>query len=201
MKILYGTTNQGKLRAARKWMNDLDIELIGLHDMEQSIPKVNESGETPLENARLKAEAYYQAFGVPVFSCDSGLYFDGLPEELQPGLHVRRVGGKELSDVEMITYYGGLAVRYASLKARYKNAISLIIDDERRFESMDESLWGNWFGIVSEPHEKKVPGFPLDSLSIHLKTGKYYHDLTGQEDSKVDRGFRKFFQKVMEEVR
>lgn len=85
MKILYGTTNKGKLQAARKWMTNLDIELIGLHDMEQPIPEVDESGKTPLENARLKAEAYYQAFGVPVFSCDSGLYFDGLPEELQPG--------------------------------------------------------------------------------------------------------------------
>lgn len=201
MRILYGTTNQAKLQAARKWMIDLDIELIGLHDMEQPIPKVNESGKTPLENAQLKAEAYYQAFGIPVFSCDSGLYFDGLPEELQPGLYIRRVGGKELTDDEMITYYGGLAARYSPLRARYKNAISLIIDDERRFESMDESLWGNWFGIVSEPHEKRVPGFPLDSLSIHLKTGKYYHDLTEQEDNKVDRGFRKFFQKVMEEVR
>lgn len=201
MKLLYGTTNQGKLQAARKWMPDLDIELIGLHDMEQPIPEVDESGKTPLENARLKAEAYYKAFGVPVFSCDSGLYFDGLPEELQPGLHIRRVGGKELTDDEMITYYSGLAARYAPLRAFYKNAVCFILNGEKRYESMDESLWGNWFGIVSTPHKTRVPGFPLDSLSIHLKTGKYYHDLAGWEDTKVDRGFRQFFQKVMAEIR
>ena len=27
-------------------------------------------------NAKIKAEAYYKAFSMPVFSCDSGLYFD-----------------------------------------------------------------------------------------------------------------------------
>lgn len=200
MKLLYGTTNQGKLQTAWKWMRDLDIELLSLHDMQQPVPEVDETGVTPLENARLKAEAYYKAFGVPVFSCDSGLYFDGVPEELQPGLHVRRVAGRELSDDEMITYYSGLAAKYAPLRARYVNAISLVLDSENRFESMDESLWGNWFGIVSTPHKTRVPGFPLDSLSIHLKTGKYYHDLTGWEDNKVDRGFRQFFQKVMAEI-
>lgn len=200
MKLLYGTTNQGKLQTAWKWKRDLDIELLSLHDMQQPVPEVDETGVTPLENARLKAEAYYKAFGVPVFSCDSGLYFDGVPEELQPGLHVRRVAGRELSDDEMITYYSGLATKYAPLRARYVNAISLVLDSEKRFESMDESLWGNWFGIVSTPHKTRVPGFPLDSLSIHLKTGKYYHDLSGWEDTKVDRGFRQFFQKVMTEI-
>lgn len=73
MKILYGTTNKGKLQAARKWMTNLDIELVGLHDMEQPIPEVDESGKTPLENARLKADAYYQAFGSPVRPFESVL--------------------------------------------------------------------------------------------------------------------------------
>ena len=45
MKILYGTTNKGKLQVARKWMTNLDIELIGLHDMEQPSPEVDESGK------------------------------------------------------------------------------------------------------------------------------------------------------------
>ena len=52
---------------------------------------INENGKTPLENAEIKAKAYYEAFQMPVFSCDSGLYFDELQEEEQPGLHVRRI--------------------------------------------------------------------------------------------------------------
>lgn len=93
MKILYGATNQGKLLAMQKSVEGLNIELISLRDVEGELPKINENGKTPLENAELKARAYYDAFQMPVFSCDSGLYFDELSEDEQPGIHVRRVGG------------------------------------------------------------------------------------------------------------
>lgn len=42
---------------------------------------------------------------MPVFSCDSGLYFDGVhgvQEEIQPGVHVRNVNGRSLLDEDHI---------------------------------------------------------------------------------------------------
>jgi len=81
MKILYGTTNKGKLQAMKKAVETLDIELIGLGDIDSELPYINENGKTPLENAEMKAKAYYEAFHMPVFSCDSGLYFDELQED------------------------------------------------------------------------------------------------------------------------
>ena len=69
MKLLYGTGNLAKLSAMRNQLEQLDIELIGLNDLRAEgkiIPKVIEDGNTPLENARLKAMAYYEAF--PVFA-------------------------------------------------------------------------------------------------------------------------------------
>lgn len=95
MKILYGTTNKGKLQAMKTAVEPLDIELIGLRDLNRELPIIHENGKTPLENAEIKARAYYEAFHMPVFSCDSGLYFEELQEEEQPGLHVRRINGKE----------------------------------------------------------------------------------------------------------
>ena len=85
MKILYGTTNKGKLQAMEVAVKSLDIELIGLNELDCELPYINENGRTPLENAEIKAKAYYKAFHMPVFSCDSGLYFDELIEEEQPG--------------------------------------------------------------------------------------------------------------------
>lgn len=38
MKILYGTTNKGKLQVMRTALEPLDIELIGLNDMEGELP-------------------------------------------------------------------------------------------------------------------------------------------------------------------
>ena len=86
MKLLYGTGNPAKLESMRRRLADLDLEILGLGDMDRKAPKVPEDGNSPLENARQKALAYYDFFGIPVFSCDSGLYFEGLPQELQPGV-------------------------------------------------------------------------------------------------------------------
>lgn len=85
MKLLYGTGNHAKLESMRRRLKGLDLEILGLGDMEKEAPEVEENGKTPLENARQKALAYYEAFGIPVFSCDSGLYFEGVPDEDQPG--------------------------------------------------------------------------------------------------------------------
>lgn len=109
MRILYGTTNQAKLEVMREATKSLGIEVIGLSDLKCELPVVNENGKTPLENAQIKAEVYYHAFHMPVCSCDSGLYFDELEEDKQPGIYVRRVDGKELTDDEMVLYYGTLA--------------------------------------------------------------------------------------------
>ena len=71
MKLLYGTGNLAKLSAMRNRLEQLDIELIGLNDLRvegKNVPEVKEDGNTPLENARLKAMVYYEAFQIPVFS-------------------------------------------------------------------------------------------------------------------------------------
>ena len=199
MKILYGTTNKGKLQAMKTALESFDIELIGLRDIDCELPNINENGKTPLENAEIKAKAYFEAFRMPVFSCDSGLYFDELPEEEQPGLHVRRINDKELTDDEMIAYYASLAERHGGrITGRYRNAIYFILDEEHHYSSMDMSIATEPFVLVADPHEKRVEGFPLDSLSIDIETGKYYYDLEVKDVStSVDDGVRRFFGEVL----
>ncbi len=201
MKILYGTTNNGKLQAMKNALKNFDIELIGLNDMEGDLPQIREDGATPLQNAEIKARAYFEAFGIPVFSCDSGLYFEELTEEEQPGLHVRRVNGKELTDEEMIVHYAALAEAHGGkITGRYRNAIYFILDEDRHFSSMDMSIATEPFVLVTKPHEKRVKGFPLDSLSVDIATGKYYYDLEVKDVStSVDDGVRAFFTKALKE--
>ena len=202
MKILYGTTNKGKLQAMKKAVEPLGIELIGLGDIDSELPYINENGKTPLENAEMKAKAYYEAFHMPVFSCDSGLYFDELQEDEQPGLHVRRVNGKELTDDEMIEYYASLAERHGGrITGRYRNAIYFILDEAHHYSSMDMSIATEPFILIGEPHSKRVEGFPLDSLSIDIASGKYYYDLEVKDVStSVDDGVRKFFSEILQKL-
>lgn len=200
MKILYGTTNKGKLQAMEKAVKQLGIELIGLNDLDGKLPSINECGESPLENAEIKARAYYEAFHMPVFSCDSGLYFDEITEEEQPGIHVRRVNGKELNDDEMIQHYAALSKKYGGkITGRYRNAIYFILDEEHHYSSMDMSIATEPFILVTKPHAKRVEGFPLDSLSIDIESGKYYYDIEVKDVStSVDDGVREFFAEALE---
>jgi len=207
VKLLYGTGNPAKLEMMRRALAGLNeqgrfVELTGLSDMERKAPAVPEDGRTPLENARQKAHAYYDFYGIPVFSCDSGLYFEGLPDGIQPGVHVRTVDGKYLTDQEMQTYYSGLAKRYGSLKARYWNGICLILDREHIYESMDESLASEAFLIVETPCSKVMHrGFPLDSISVDIRTGKYFYEMEAQRADQLagEEGFRGFFGKLLAE--
>lgn len=202
MKLLYGTSNAAKLAAMKRRLETLNIELIGLKDLKEQgylIPEVSEDGRTPLENARQKAIAYYNAFHIPVFSCDSGLYFDNVPDEVQPGVHVRTVNGVYLNDEQMLEYYSGLAKKYGNLTAKYKNAICLVLDENHIFEAMEPSIESAEFIITDTPHSTiRQEGFPIDSLSIDIKTKKYYYDLPKDELDQVavEDGFLEFFRKI-----
>lgn len=197
MILLYATTNSAKLDSMRRVLDSLSIELTGLCDLNLPLPDVAETGKNPLENAVLKAKIYYEALHTPLFSCDSGLYFEELPDELQSGTHIRRVGGRSLTDEEMISYYSDLAGKHGgTLTGRYKNAVCLIFDPDHIYSSMDESIWTEPFLLTDTPHSKRVAGYPLDSLSLDCKTRKYYYDLPDQEEdsSTVDAGYRAFFE-------
>lgn len=199
MRLLYATKNPAKIEAMRRRIATLGIELYGLDEMDVELPQIPETGKSPLENARQKAKAYFEILKVPLFSCDSGLYFDNVPEEIQPGVNVRRVNNKRLDDREMQEYYIGLARKYGDLTARYKNAICLVLDANRIYAAMDKSMESEPFLMTSKPHPKSNPGFPLDSISVDIRTGRYYYDL--QDDRldtvAVEYGFLTFFEKYV----
>ena len=196
MKLLFGTGNPAKLEVVKRRLEPLGIELIGLKDLDKEIPNVVENGTTPLENAEKKAKAYYEAFHMPVFSCDSGLYIDNILDTEQPGVHVRTVSGKYLTDDEMLEHYIKMAAKYGDLVARYRNAICLYLSEDMVYSAMDKDMESAPFIITSIPHSNiRKEGFPIDSISIDMKTGKYYYDLTEEEWNQiaVEDGFIRFF--------
>lgn len=212
MKLLYATTNNAKLKSMQRVTNSLNIEIIGLKDLQNlqkfkniELPQIDESGKNPLENAIIKAKAYYKVLQIPLFSCDSGLYFENVDEKDQPGTHIRRVNGKTLTDEEALEYYAKLATSYGGkIKAKYKNAICLIFNKDKIFTSMDKSLEIEPFYLVDKPHQKITSGFPLDSLSVDIKTEKYYNDLDDNlavDKNAIENSFANFFKKVLKELK
>lgn len=201
MKILYATGNPAKFASMKRRLEPLGIELYSLKELEaagMNIPQVEESGETPLENARMKAKAYYEAFQMPVFSCDSGLYFEGDAKAEEPGVHVRRLGGVSLTDEQVRRRITDLVGKYGKITAYYKHAICLIADGEHIYEVMDASTESQRFYLVDTPHSGKNKGFPLDSLSVDRETGMYYYDLPEGAVDKlaVEEGVLHFFEEL-----
>ena len=199
--FIYGTGNPAKLAYMKNMLAPLEVNIIGLKETGIAIPEADESGSTPLENARIKALAYYNILKCPVFACDSGLYIDGLPEDEQPGVHVRMVTGNRLNDNEMVAYYAAIAKRLGGRAvARYRNAICLVMRDGEIYEYFGENIATISFYIVDAPHEKRVKGFPLDCLSADIQTGVYYYDKAesrSAEDSGQTNGFRSFFEQII----
>ena len=212
MQILFGTTNKAKLDFIRDCLTCFDsLEIIGLRalDLDLTKVKIDENGKDPLENAGIKANTYYDLLqsnniDIPVFSCDSGLFIAGLPDNLQPGTHVRNVNDKYLSDDEMLDYYANIAKNMGGqMTAQYRNAICLVMtkDGEKKiYEHIGDDIDGNTFIISQTPHIKRTPGFPIDSLSIEINSGKYYFDLGTDFVSEADiyTGYKHFFAKVFD---
>jgi len=204
MRLLYGTENTAKIRHMKNMLEGLIIEIIGPGDINIKVCNLDESGNSLVENAKIKALAYYNAAKMPVFSCDSGLYIDGIADEIQPGVHVRRVNGKVLYDEEMIEYYSNLALKHGGeLKARYRNAIELVLDHENIITYDGDDISSVEFLIGSKPHPKRNPGFPLDSVSFEIESKRYYMDIQSNRsdsDCKPAQGFRKFFTGILERI-
>ncbi|MCL2498549.1 MAG: hypothetical protein FWF06_08065 [Symbiobacteriaceae bacterium] len=199
MKLIYGTTNEAKLIFMKKRLEPLGIEILGLGDVGAPQRKIVESGRSPLENARIKALAYYHELKLPLFSCDSGLYIDNLPDHRQPGVNIRG-DNDHMDDEETIAFYAALAAEFGGkMTARYQNAICLVLDDQQVYEYMGEDIASERFYLVTNPHPQRRKGFPLDSISIHIASGLYYYDRTADSDKYIptDDGFAAFFQRVL----
>lgn len=177
MKVLFATSNPAKVRNYKEKLLKSGIELLTLKDIDIHI-HVEENGKNAIENAYIKAKAYYDELEIPTIGMDNNLFIEGIPDELQPGVFVRRINGRELNDDEMIEYYTKLVKEYGGkLKARWVYGMVLISEN-----SIYEYSWSyDDFYLVSNVNEKRNPGYPLDSISIDEKLNKYFVDMTEED--------------------
>ena len=177
MKVLFATTNPAKVGKYKEALEKNNIELITLKDLNLNL-KVEENGKNCMENAYIKAKAYYDATGITCIGMDNSLFIEELPEEKQPGTHVRRVNGKELSDEEMIEYYTNLVKEFGG-KLTAKWVYGMVICGEN---GTKEHTWSkSHFYFIDKASNKRNPGYPLDSIAIIPEFNKYLVELTEEE--------------------
>ena len=180
-KVLFATENESKVKRFKNGLLEKNIEIISLNNIDKKV-EVIENGKNAIENALIKARAYAKVSDLPVFSMDDNLYIDGIPDEKQPGMYVRRVNGKRLNDDEMIEYYSNLAHTYGKngrLTCRWVYGIAVINKDKESTYTWSKED----FYIVDKTTNKINPGYPLNTISINKRLNKYFTDIT-EEDKK-----------------
>ncbi len=175
MKLLMGSNNRNKAGIVRDHMRALPVEVLLPEDLGIALDPPEEEA-TALENAREKALAFHRASGLPCVAEDSGLVLLDLPRNHpdQPGIHVRRANGQEMTDAEMTAWFAGVAHRHGGrIRAAWLDAWAVVIDEAHvyTFEAPQEYAWTYW--LVDTPCAAYRPGWPLDSISVSPVSGLY----------------------------
>lgn len=160
MKLVYATTNPGKLGEVR--------ELLGAHNIVAHSPQefgvaleVAETGATLEENAILKAETYARKLPADcvVIGDDTGVEIKALGGE--PGIRVRRWKGYKMTDAEIITYCLERMKSVPKDKRQAQFRTVFAVTSNRSTKIFSGTLDGE---IVENPTPQLHPGFPFETL-------------------------------------
>ena len=178
-QILFATGNPSKAKRFSKGLEEKGIEVLTLESINTEV-EVDENGKNAIENALIKARAYSKVTDMPIIAMDDNLYLEGVPEEKQPGMYVRRVNGKRLNDDEMIEHYISLVKKYGTdgkLTCRWVYGIAVINNGKENTYTWSKED----FYLVDKVSEKMDPGYPLNSISVNKKLNKYFTDITEED--------------------
>lgn len=91
-KLIFATTNQGKMKEIKMILSDLDYEIVSLKDIDVKVD-IDENGTTFEENAIIKAKTICELTGQMVLADDSGLEVDYMDKA--PGVYSARFMGED----------------------------------------------------------------------------------------------------------
>lgn len=176
-KILIASTNLGKIKIYKEICDELNMFTTSLNEIGVNID-IEETGETEIQNAELKAKKYYEITGLPVIANDSGLIIDKFSKEDQPGVLVRRFGGKELTDKELLNVFvKKLTEVGGESTGHYVVALSLIDGNGK----MTSKVFNPKKYFINKPSEIIIKGIPLSSISFDKSLNKYESEMTMKE--------------------
>ncbi|MFD2388334.1 non-canonical purine NTP pyrophosphatase [Enterococcus rivorum] len=96
MKIIVGTNNHGKLQEMQQAIDSEAVQLVTYQEYLPESVEIEETGNTYVENALLKAKFYAEKINRPVLADDGGLELIAFPALL--GLKTARFFNENLSE-------------------------------------------------------------------------------------------------------
>ena len=179
IQVLLGTANPAKVCIVRAALAPLPVEVLTPADLGLQVD-VKEDGQSTAENAERKARAHFARVNMPTLAIDGGLYIEGLPEEKQPGVFVRRIQNREqdATDAQVLDHYvrelakmGGRAIGI------WQGSIALVVSHEQACAG----TFTYRTVLTCTRRGSPSPGAPLDALTIDPATGRYFSEMPWQE--------------------
>lgn len=176
-KVLIATGNAGKIELYSQMLKEIGLEAVSPKQLGLQV-QVEEDGKTEMENASKKALAYHKVSNMPVIANDSGLYIEKFGASDQPKLLVRRFGGKELTDEEMIEIYSKKLQEVGGESDGFYTVGLAVVDENGNLFAKEFKPTRHFVATASTA---KIKGFPLSSLALDKKSGKYLSEMTPAE--------------------
>lgn len=177
-KIVFATTNEGKVKEIKEILKDFPIEVVSMKEMGITAD-IEENGATFEENSLIKARALVKLTGLPALADDSGLEVDYLNGE--PGIYSARYLGRD-TDYDYKNNY--IIDKLSEAKgeersARFVCVISLVLPDGREFveKGVVEGLIGY--------EQKGENGFGYDPIFYLPEYGKTSAELPPEEKNRI----------------
>lgn len=119
MKILLATNNRAKMERFKKLINHINPSIKLFSPIELGIDSIDteENGETLMENALLKANAYFGKIDIPILSNDTGFYVEGdgfvnAPKrKALEGVNENNLSEDEISK-QLLNFWKGVATKH-----------------------------------------------------------------------------------------
>ena len=178
MKILLATQNAGKLREFQALFANSGHTLVSLEDFD--LEQAEETGQTFVENALLKARSAAQATGLPCLADDSGLAVAALNGA--PGIYSARYAGPgphveatqdQANNAKLLATLGSTADR----RAHFYCALVLLRSTNDPAPLVATGQWHGYIG--STPSGSN--GFGYDPLFIEASSNKTAASLSPEE--------------------
>ena len=170
MIVCAASNNAGKLKELRRILEQMGHEVKSLRDLCIDLDP-EETGTTFAENARIKAEAFCKASGLPTIADDSGLCVDALGGA--PGVYSARYCGRhgddEANNDKLLDAMQ--AVPAGQRGAKFVSAVCFILPDGRHLTCMGECPGSIAFERLCGDY-----GFGYDPLFIPADCGVGKHE-------------------------
>lgn len=180
LKILYATTNQGKLKEANRVLTDFGLKVLGLKDVTDKIPQdfvVEEKWEDFENNAVLKALNYGEKAQMLTLGEDSGLEIEAL--DGKPGVFSHRYGKDDGARIQRVLK----EMKDVPDQKRNARFVCYLALYDPQKKGVVKVFYGEMIGRIAN-RVKGQNGFGYDPIFIN-ELGKSNAEISSAEKNKI----------------